>query len=367
MRWKKMGTLARELQLYRELAALGLDVHVFSVDRSKDLRWTAEEPSCLGLKIHGLYPDWLPYNRALLVLLMPLLLLSKYFVGRQMDILKTNQGHSGIHVLLAAVLWHRPYVSRSGYVLSEQLENRKDKSRKDRLLAVLERIVMRRAVCCFVPTQYHVDWCREHICCQRLELMPNNVDANIFNPTAASEHGDYVLAVGRVVAMKRYDVLAQACAKVGISLKIAGDGPDSERVAKVAAESGCRLEQLGRVPNDALPALMAAASIYVICSEYEGHPKSLVEAMACGCACIGTDSPGIRNQIRDGENGILAAGTEEGLVAAIRRIMDDDDLTKRIRAGARQYALENFSLEALASKEASVMKELTMKGQKKMI
>ena len=163
------------------LAALGLDVHVFSVDRSKDLRWTAEEPSCLGLKIHGLYPDWLPYNRALLVLLMPLLLLSKYFVGRQMDILKTNQGHSGIHVLLAAVLWHRPYVSRSGYVLSEQLENRKDKSRKDRLLAVLERIVMRRAVCCFVPTQYHVDWCREHICCQRLELMPNNVDGSICN------------------------------------------------------------------------------------------------------------------------------------------------------------------------------------------
>ena len=358
LRWKKMGTLDRELQLYRKLSARGLDVHVFSVDRPKDLRWTADDSACLGLKVHGLYPDWLPYNRALLVLFMPFLLISKFFVGRQMDILKTNQGHSGIHVLLAAVLWHKPYISRSGYVLSEQLGNRKAVSSKDKLLAALERVVMRRAVCCFVPTPYHVDWCREHICCQRLELMPNNVDANIFNPTAASEHGDYVLAVGRVVAMKRYDVLAQACAKVGISLKIAGDGPDSERVAKVAAEAGCRLEQLGRVPNDALPALMAAASIYVICSEYEGHPKSLVEAMACGCACIGTDSPGIRNQIRDGENGILAGGTVDGLAGAIRRIVDHDDLAKKIRAGARKYAIENFSLEVLACKESNVLADL---------
>ena len=361
LRWKKMGTLGRELQLYRKLGALGLDVHVFSVDRQKDLLWTADDADCLGLKVHGLYPNWLPFNRALLVCLMPLLLLSKYFVGRQMDVLKTNQGHSGMHVMLAAVLWRKPYISRSGYVLSEQLGNRSDISHKDRLLAVLERVVMRRAICCFVPTPYHVEWCREHVQCRQLELMPNNVDASVFRPEAAARRENYVLAVGRVVAMKRYDILSQACAKAGISLKIAGDGPDCDRVTKIAESSGCQLEMLGRVPNAELPSLMAGAAIYVICSEYEGHPKSLVEAMACGCACIGTDSPGIRNQIRDGENGILAVGTESGLAAAIRRIIDDDDLTKRIRTGARQYALENFSLEALADKEAKILARLCAK------
>lgn len=356
-----MGTLDRELQLYRELASRGLNVHVFSVDRSKDLCWTLEDPACSGLTVHGIYPNWLPYNRVLLVLLMPFLLLGKYLVGRQMDVLKTNQGHSGIHVLLAAVLWHRPYVSRSGYVLSEQLGNRKAVSSKDKLFAALERVVMRRAVCCFVPTLYHVDWCREHICCQRLELMPNNVDTETFRPEAAPARGDYVLAVGRVVEMKRYDILSQACAKAGIVLKIAGDGPDCERVTKVAAESGCRLEMLGRVSNASLPALMAGAAIYVICSEYEGHPKSLVEAMACGCACIGTDSPGIRNQIRDGENGILAEGTVAGLANAIKRIVSVDVLAAKIRAGARQYALENFSLEVLADREAKILAEMSAK------
>ena len=365
LRWKKMGTLGRELQLYRKFASRGLNVHVFSGDRPKDLRWTEDAPACSGLTVHGLYPDWLPYNRALLVLLIPLLLLCKYFVGRRMDVLKTNQGHSGVHVLLASMLWRRPYVSRSGYVLSEQLENRKDKSRKDRLLAVLERIVMRSAVCCFVPTLYHVEWCRKHMRCRRIELMPNNVDTDVFCPNAALQTGDYVFAVGRVVAMKRYDVLARACAKAGISLKIAGDGPDCEHVARVAKESGCRLEMLGRVPNAVLPPLMAGAAIYVICSEYEGHPKSLVEAMACGCACIGTDSPGIRNQIRDGENGILADGTVDGLAGAIRRIVNNDNLTKRIRAGARKYALENFSLEVLADKELKILAGLCAKTKGK--
>lgn len=363
LRWKQMGTIARELQLYRKLAACGMDVHVFSVDRSKDLRWTVDDSAVSGLKIHGLYPDWLPYNRVLLVLLMPFLLLGKYFVGRKMDVLKTNQGHSGIHVMLAAMLWRKPYISRSGYVLSEQLENRRDISCKDRLLAALERVVMCRAVCCFVPTPYHMDWCMEHLRCRRLELIPNNVDTKVFRPQAAPVRGDYVLAVGRMVGMKRYDILSQACAKAGIVLKIAGDGPDRERVVKVAAESGCRLEMLGRVPNPALPPLMAGAAIYVICSEYEGHPKSLVEAMACGCACIGTDSPGIRNQIRDGENGILAEGTSDNICEAIRRILDDDVLAGKIRLGARQYALENFSLEALANKEAGILKELVEKRE----
>ena len=359
LRWKKMGTLGRELQLYRKLATLGLDVHVFTVDRKKDLRWTEDDPACLGLKVHGLYPDWLPNNRALLGLLMPFLLLAKYSEGRQMDVLKTNQGHSGVHVMLASILWRKPYVSRSGYVLSEQLENRKDKSCKDRLLAALERVVMKRAVCCFVPTQYHVEWCREHVHCRRLELMPNNVDTDIFCPDGTSDRGDYVLAVGRVVAMKRYDILAQACAKAKISLKIAGDGPDCERVERIAEESGCRLEMLGRVPNGKLPSLMAGSTIYVICSEYEGHPKSLVEAMACGCACVGTDNPGIRNQIQDGENGLLAEGTVDGIAAAVKRILDDAVLATKIRAGARQYALENFSLDSLARKEVEIISDLT--------
>lgn len=361
LRWKTIGTLDRELQLYRRLATRGLDVHVFSVDRTKDLSWTTDSPACVGLKIHGLYPDWLPYSRVLLVVLMPFLLLGKYFVGRHMDVLKTNQGHSGIHVLLAAVLWHKPYVSRSGYVLSEQLENRKNKSCKDRLLAILERIVMRRAVCCFVPTLYHIEWCKEHMHCRRLELMPNNVDTEVFRPGAAPARGDYVLAVGRVVEIKRYDILSRACAKAGIALKIAGDGPDRERVVKIAEESGCRLEMLGRVANDELPTLMAGAAIYVICSEYEGHPKSLVEAMACGCACVGTDNPGIRNQIRTGENGILADGTEDGIANAIRRILDDKVLAEKIRAGARRSALENFALDVLASKEYGVLSELVGK------
>ena len=128
---------------------------------------------------------------------------------------------------------------------------------------------------------------------------------------------------------------------------------------RIASELGCRLEMLGRISNNALPSLLANAAVYVICSEYEGHPKSLVEAMACGCACIGTDNPGIRNQIRDGENGILAEGTVAGLADAITRIVSADTLAAKIRAGARQYALENFSLDALARKEASILSDLT--------
>lgn len=358
--WKKIGTIGRELQLYRKLATLGLDVHVFTIEREKDISWCKDNGESNHLAIHALYPNWLPYSRWLLVILMPLLLVRMYFVGRNMDVLKTNQGHSGIHVMLASWLWHRPYISRSGYILSEQLGNRGRKpSFKDRVLSCLERVTMRHAIACFVPTPNLVDWCKKNIGCRRLELMPNNVDTELFCPSIAVARGCYVIAVGRVVPFKRYDVLVRACARTGVALKIVGDGPDCDRVIRIASELGCRLEMLGRISNNALPSLLANAAVYVICSEYEGHPKSLVEAMACGCACIGTDNPGIRNQIRDGENGILAEGTVAGLADAITRIVSADTLAAKIRAGARQYALENFSLDALARKEASILSDLT--------
>ena len=364
--WDKIGTFSREVALYKALARLGWEIHVFTYERHKDISYLLRSQSVTPFKVHTLIPDFFPRSAKVFLLpFLPFMLLRYIGVGRNISIIKTNQGHAAIHALLFAILCRTPLVARSGYILSEQLQNRTDRPVKDIARAWLERITMQYASVCFVPTSYLLKWCQSNIRCRRLELMPNNVDTDIFHPKAASEHGDYVLAVGRVVGMKRYDILSKACAKAGIALKIAGDGPDCERVLKVATESGCRLEMLGRVPNTALPPLMAGAAIYVICSEYEGHPKSLVEAMACGCACIGTDSPGIRNQICDGENGLLAEGTEDGLAGAIRRIVDNDDLMKRIRAGARKYALENFSLEVLAEKESKILAGLCEKTEGK--
>ena len=54
-----------------------------------------------------------------------------------------------------------------------------------------------------------------------------------------------------------------------------------------------------------MPQYYNRCKVYVLCSLYEGNPKTLLEAMACGCAVVGTNVLGIQEIIRHQENGLL--------------------------------------------------------------
>lgn len=356
--WGRLGTFRREMALYRRLANMGVEVHVFTLERARDVARYLDGEADKGLRVHALYPGWLPYNRMFALLLLPFLLMAATGVGRGMDVLKTNQGHAGIHVWLAATLWRKPYIARSGYVLSEQVTRRKDRAPlKDYVMCLLERFTMSRAAMCFLPSSALIAWCGEHMRCRQMRLLPNCVDTQLFAPTE-DVTGDYVLSVSRIVAMKRHDLLLRACARAGMKLVVVGDGPAAEGLRKLAAEIGGELELPGRVANERLPEFYRNAKIFVLCSEYEGNPKSLIEAMSCGCACIGTRSPGIENQMVDGRNGLLVEGDVEALATAIKRISGDNGLAVKLRAGAREYAEENFALESLAKRELGYLREV---------
>ena len=355
--WAKIGTLNRELALYRKLGELGIEVHIFTLERKRDIGDVVSDSVFRGLILHCLYPNWLPFNRFLALVLMPIFLILNKKFGKTMDVLKTNQGHAGIHVYLAAKMWGRPYVSRSGYILNEQLHNRKSRPLKDVVQAWFERIVMHHASICFVPSEYHLSWCRVNLKLSRLECIPNNVDTDIFKPDERTR-SDCVVSVGRVVAMKRQNMILEACKKANVPMVLVGDGPCLEDIKRNADKISAKLFALGRVDNMQLPKVYADSLIYVIASEYEGHPKTLIEAMSCGCVCVGTKNPGIQNQIVDGENGLLVEDNVDAIANAIRSIVADENLSSRLREGARRYALEHFALLSLAQKEVQILESI---------
>ena len=87
-------------------------------------------------------------------------------------------------------------------------------------------------------------------------------------------------------------------------------------------------------------------------------PKTLLEAMACGCICIGTKVSGINEVIINGENGYLANGTDiYSLTKALRSAIKSKDKT-RITENARETILENFSLEKIVSNERKLFYQL---------
>jgi GalNAc-alpha-(1->4)-GalNAc-alpha-(1->3)-diNAcBac-PP-undecaprenol alpha-1,4-N-acetyl-D-galactosaminyltransferase len=188
----------------------------------------------------------------------------------------------------------------------------------------------------------------------RIFVMPNPV---ILPPMEVSESapslpGDRsLIAVGRLVPQKGFDLLLQAFAKLKDRypewmLTILGEGELRPQLESLRQELGLedRVHLPGRVKNP--HELLKQADIFVMSSRFEGFPNALCEAMVCGLAVISTDCPnGPREIIREGVDGVLVP-TEDvsGLAAGMEQLMSDPDKRQALAAAAPELA-ERFSLE----------------------
>lgn len=107
------------------------------------------------------------------------------------------------------------------------------------------------------------------------------------------------------------------------------------------------IEYLGTL-KDVRPAI-ASAAVYVLPSYYrEGIPRSILEALSMGRAVITTDSPGCRETVRPGENGLLVTPRSvESLRAAMEQLVLDPAEVRRMGAASRQYAESKFDVHAV--------------------
>jgi glycosyltransferase involved in cell wall biosynthesis len=104
--------------------------------------------------------------------------------------------------------------------------------------------------------------------------------------------------------------------------------------------------------------MLNSCDLFVLPSKWEGMPKALVEAMACGLPVIGTDVPGIRDLIDHGRNGYLCEPGERGIRSAIASLIEDPQVGARLGQEARKFAASRFSLENIASIELELLAEI---------
>jgi glycosyltransferase involved in cell wall biosynthesis len=357
-----LGTLNREIALYKELFQLGWEIHIFTFDKqSYILNFPSETEnfvfhSCFVLAL----PSQLTFLNALLV---PLVF---WRTGKQMGVVKTNQSHNGWHAWWASFVWQKPLIARSGFVYGEQWSNRKAqrKTIKQVIRCLLERMVMRTACLSIVPTDDLAQWCQKHYKCEhrRLVVLPNNIDVNMFKPaiSCCNNSNPVIIAVGRLSAEKRLDMLIKACrmSRFTCEIMLVGEGEEAKNLSLLAEKINQKVKFLGVVSNDKVVDLLQKADLYVICSQYEGHPKALAEAMACGCACVGTDSPGIRNQITDQVDGIICQSDITSLSNALNLCLTEGNVRQRLGSAARKHAVEQFSLKNLAFKENTILRNV---------
>lgn len=166
------------------------------------------------------------------------------------------------------------------------------------------------------------------------------------------------LAIGRLKPNKNFPMLIEAFARSGVAgdLVILGEGPDREALTRLAAEHGvaARVHLPGHVENPY--ACLAAAAAYVSCSNAEGFPNALVEALIIGKPVAVTDcdsgpaevlrgctAPKVRHAT-EVEYGILVPTNDAGEMAAALRLLAQQDRRTHY-AGLAARRARDFDLE----------------------
>ena len=215
-------------------------------------------------------------------------------------------------------------------------------------------------------------WIGEHTSAAHVAVIPNPAVCPLpdnsprIKPDALCHpQRKVLLAVGRLNAVKNYEVLTRAFAELAgkypdWDLVILGEGPE-----RALLESGVRNRELeGRVfmPGIAgnVGTWFARADLYVMTSRSEGFPSALAEALAHGLPAVSFDcNTGPRDIIRHEIDGLLVPPDDEAaLVAALDHVMGDADLRKQFAARALD-ARDRFSLEKIAGMWEALFRELS--------
>jgi glycosyltransferase involved in cell wall biosynthesis len=256
-------------------------------------------------------------------------------------------------IILRALTGARIFVSY-GYSLPEFVRFQGGKL-KYHLYRFIEKIALQRSNYIIVATQEQYRTLSGMYGRDKLVWIPNSVDTNHFCP-GSETRSDYLLFVGRFTAQKNLFSLLEAIAAAAPQrpLKLVGQGEEKEALQAMAQQLGLTVEFLGVVPNNELPEIYASAWAFVLPSHFEGMPKSLLEAMACGTPCLGSDVEGIRDILIHHQTGILVPPTKEGLANGMR-LLENEFLRDSIGKQGRQYVVDNFSMEQVMAREISLL------------
>ena len=171
-----------------------------------------------------------------------------------------------------------------------------------------------------------------------------------------------IVTAGRLAAAKNYPLLIESLAllreRVPAQLFILGEGDQEPALRQqVAARSLTDVVHFCGFQSNPWR-YIARADVFALTSRYEGFGNVLVEAMACGVPVVATSSPGTREIVSVGGDGLLVERHEPAAVAAaLEGVLSDGALRQRMSATARHHA-ERFGVPSVAAAYERVLTEV---------
>jgi len=245
-------------------------------------------------------------------------------------------------------------------------------AQKNRIFSTVARVVFKQASAVSACSQWLKQSAEKLGAAKGIHLITWGADPEIFRPRpkdkvllkklGLTRGNPCVLALGRLVHKKGFDVLIRAWAKVCPSfpsarLIIAGEGPLSSTLQHQAQTSdvASTIRFPGRIPWDRVPDYLACADVFVLPSTQDKHgnidglPTVLLEAMSCGLPVIASQIGGISEVIQHPKNALLVPpGDEVALASSINDLLGNPSKRTTLGHEARESVKTNLNWQQVA-------------------
>jgi glycosyltransferase involved in cell wall biosynthesis len=289
----------------------------------------------------------------------------------------------GLTAVLAGKLFRKPVVLKAdsqGEMSGEFFEsglNRFGTSRSSplfRLFLRLRNVILRRAdAFSAISPEIASEWAASKVPLNRIHLIPNGVDTTLFAPVNSKQKSllreklklpqaaTIAIYSGRLVSYKGLPLLLEAWDQVrarhaNVVLLLAGTGGldihNCEAQLRDYVRSAALEENvwfLGSIEN--IAEYLQAADLFVLPTENDAFPSSLIEAMACGLPVITTPVGAIKTIVAHQETGLIVqAGNRQQLQDALVTILSDTTFASRLGQGGCQMVQQRYSAGSMISK-----------------
>ena len=291
--------------------------------------------------------------------LFPLLNLKKL---SEIHVIRSNQALGGWAGALCNVFLGKPFLFRTGYTLSLFKDKTVSSGFKKSIYLMLEKFCLIRSFATIVASRQDEDYLISQYgekYRRKIVVNKNYIDSSLFRcSTDICEREDAIIFVGRLNNQKNLKSFLEAHKNMDnvLPLHVVGEG---EAADELKATAGSNVVFHGAVANDELPIMFNRFKYYVLPSLFEGMPKALLEAMACGCFCIATNVAGNNEVVVDKVNGCLVVGTSsEDLKVSLNALAScGAEELKAISNNAQRYIEQEHNVSRFCNLELKLIND----------
>ncbi|OUX38299.1 MAG: hypothetical protein CBE33_01310 [Candidatus Pelagibacter sp. TMED273] len=354
--WKESGLLNREIQLYKQLhEKYNIEFTFLTYGDSQDL-------DIINLPFIKIFPIYKylkkSKNKYINILKSTTIPFKISKELKEFDIFKTNQLLGSWVAIISKIIFKKPLMIRTGYDLISFSKRDNKNKLKQYLYYSLTKNALKYSdlylVSSNVDKRYLSKIFFEYQ--NKIKLRPNWISISS-SKNFKDRYDKKLISVGRLENQKNFSELIKIFSNTDFEIEIYGSGTKKSELIDNAKKYNTNLKIFEPVSNEILVNNLSNYKLYISSSNYEGNPKSVLEAMSMGCIVIAKKNKNMEEIIQNNKNGFLYE-THDQLIDYVELIINNEKLWKEISKSAIDAVVENNSLSKLSDNEYKDYKNL---------